>query len=38
MIENKELNILKEKDCETKKCSSIEDYAMYINYIKNRLK
>ena len=35
MIENKELNILKEKDCETKKCSSIEDYAMYINYIKN---
>jgi hypothetical protein len=29
---------LKEKDCETKKCSSIEDYAMYINYIKNRLK
>ena len=38
MIETKELNILKEKDCETKKCSSIEDYAMYINYIKNRLK
>ena len=38
MIETKELNLLKEKYFETKKCSSIEDYAMYINYIKDRLK
>lgn len=38
IVDNKELKITEKKDCDSEKCKTINDYAMYINYIKSELK
>ncbi len=34
LVQNKELNIKEKKNCDLESCSSIEDFAMYISYLK----
>lgn len=38
IVENKEIKINEDKNCELVKCTNIDDYAMYLNFIKNELK
>jgi transcriptional regulator with XRE-family HTH domain len=38
IVQNMELKISDKQDCQIKECNSINDYAMYINYINNELK
>lgn len=38
IVDNKELKVTDKKDCDSEKCNTINDYAMYINYIKSELK